>query len=702
MVNKVDFISKGLQVKPKYVEQVCQMAAEGATLPFMARYRKEATGGMDELQIDAILKASQSYEALVARKETVRKAMVEQGATDKILEQLNQCWDETQLEDLYLPFKKQRKTKADKAIALGLEPLARILLSGRMESLSHTVKPFIRGEVKTQEQALDGALDLMAFWLAQREKIRSMVRESFAKYARVRSEVKDDTLEQAPQFKQYFKHEESAKYIPSHRLLALLRGEDLGVLKLKIRPDRQRSLDFLKAYFSKGSAAALEYIHKAVHKAYLSYLEPQMETELRKEMKAKADAEALEVFAKNLNQLLLQPPLGQKRILGIDPGFASGCKLVCLDEHGSLLHNETIYPHAPKNQKGPAASKIRQLVEAYKIEAIAVGNGTAGRETEQFLLKQALPAEVEVYNVNEDGASVYSASPLARKEFPKFDLTVRGAVSIGRRLMDPLAELVKIPPQSLGVGQYQHDISENLLKDRLGLEVERVVNQVGVDLNTASAELLKHVSGLGSQLAEHIVQYREEHGKFSSRQELLKVPRLGAKAFEQSAGFLRISSPKHPLDQTGVHPERYGVLESFAQSQGLSLEEMVGNDQIKSLDWSDLEQAVGEATCKDIIEELLQPNRDPREHVKVFRFNPNISSMKDLKTGMKLPGVVTNITQFGAFVDIGIKENGLLHLSQMGAGYVADPHEVVAVNQQLTVEVIGIDMDRKRIQLSIK
>jgi uncharacterized protein len=701
----IDFVSQRVSENQKNVASVIRLLEEGGTIPFISRYRKEQSGGLDEVSIERIAEAKDAYEIIVKRQQTILKAITKQEKmTPELKEQIISCFDLQGLEDIYLPFKEGRKTRADKAKDLGLEPLARMLMSQRVDSVERTAQSFVKGDVLDVEMALKGACDIMASWVNERTLAREIVRENFSKYSIITSKLVKGKDAEADTYRNYFEFSERLKNSPSHRFLAMMRGETEGLLKVSIRPDSERLLERLERLFCKGNSHATEYVRKSVHDAYKRLLAPSLESETRQLQKEKADKDAVDVFAENLEQLLLMPPLGPKRILALDPGFASGCKLVCLDEHGAILHNETIYPHPPKNEINQSGKKINQLINAYKIEAVAIGNGTAGRETERFIKKVPFQENVAVYMVNEDGASVYSASSIARKEFPEFDVTVRGAISIGRRLMDPLAELVKIEPKAIGVGQYQHDVNQKYLQERLSRVVEKCVNGVGVNIGTASAELLQYVSGLGPQLAENIVAFRNENGTINSRDLLKKVPRMGAKTFEQCAGFIRIPKATNPLDNSAVHPESYAVVKQMAKKLGCTIPELVGNpNKVKELSLDDfITDTIGLPTLQDICKELEKPGRDPRSGLKVFSFAEHISSIKDLIPEMRLPGVISNVTRFGAFVDIGIKENGLIHISELKDGFVSDPTEVVHLGQQLEVRVLSIDLERKRIQLSLK
>jgi len=698
-------ISRSLNLPKGDVERTLALLSEGATIPFLSRYRKEQTGGLDEVQIAEIQKENQRIAEFEKRRKTILEAIAEQGKlTDELENSIKSARDLNELEDLYLPFKQKRKTKAGEAREKGLEALAAILMKQDISEAESTAKRFVKGKVKNVDEALEGARFIMAEWMNERPAARNSLRRLFARRAEIRSKLVKGKEEEAQKYRDYFDFSEPIKRIPSHRLLAIRRAETEGLLRVSIEPPKEVAIESLERYFVKGKSASAEQVSMAVNDAYRRLMKPSIETEFKNESKEKADAEAIKIFAENLRQLLLTPPVGQKRTLAIDPGFKSGCKTVCLDEHGDLLHNENIYPHPPQNDKAKAAAKIGQLVESYRIEAIAIGNGTAGRETEDFIRRRVrFRQDVEVYVVNEAGASIYSASSIARKEFPDYDVTVRGAVSIGRRLMDPLAELVKIDPKSIGVGQYQHDVDQNKLKEALDRTVESVVNRVGVELNTASEHLLAYVSGLGPKLADNIVAYRTENGAFANREELKKVKGMGPKAFEQSAGFLRIRDAKNPLDNSAVHPESYYIVKRMAKKLGRPLEELVGaKDLLKDLDpKAFIHEQAGLPTVQLIIEELGKIGRDPRGKAKMFEFDPRLRKVEDLEEGMVVPGIVTNIAKFGAFVDIGVKQDGLIHVSQMADRFVSDPNEIVKLQQQLKVKITEVDVKRKRIQLSL-
>jgi uncharacterized protein len=701
----ISLISKSLNLSAKNVESTVKLIDEGATIPFISRYRKEATGGLDEVQISKIKDLSEKFLELEKRKEFILKSISEQEKLTPDLEkQISESWDSTELEDIYLPFKPKRQTRAEKARKKGLEGLAKWLMSQQSGSVSSKASEFINEEVKDEEDALQGARDIIAEWVNEDANTRQIVRNIFSREAVITSKVISGKEEEDEKYADYFDFSAPLARCPSHRILAIRRGESEGFLRVSISVDEDKCLERLVPCYAKNNTEAADHVEDAVVDAYKRLLKPSIETEFAALSKEKADESAISVFADNLRQLLLAPPLGQQRILGIDPGYRTGCKLVCLDQQGNLLHNETIYPHPPQNEYSKAGNKVVKLVSTYKIDAIAIGNGTASRETERFITNLRYEKEVKVFVVSESGASVYSASKIAREEFPNYDVTVRGAVSIGRRLSDPLAELVKIDPKSIGVGQYQHDVDQNKLKKALDQTVESCVNLVGVNLNTASKHLLTYVSGLGDTLAQNIIDYRSENGPFRSRSELKKVPRLGPKAFEQSAGFLRIPDSTNPLDNSAVHPESYPIVEKMAKDLNTSVKELINNkpliDSIKIDRYKT--DSVGEETLTDILLELEKPGRDPRSKVQLLEFDPNIRTINDLKEGMILPGIVTNITNFGCFVDVGIKENGLVHISEMANHFISNPGEVVSLHQHLNVKVLSVDLERKRIQLSLK
>ena len=697
-------IATALNIAVHQVKNTLTLLESGATIPFISRYRKEATGGLNEVQIAEISDQNEKLCEMAKRKETILKTIEEQGKlTAELKKRIESCWNATELEDIYLPYKPKRKTRAEAARQKGLEPLATILMMQRENNLMARARTFINKEVKDEEEALKGARDIIAEQVSEDERSRNQLRNQFNRQAIITSKVIKGKEEEAIKYKDYFDFSEPLKRCTSHRLLAIRRGETEGLLKVSISPDDEECAERLERNYVRGNNECSRQVQEAVHDAYKRLLKPSIETEFAALSKGKADEEAIRVFAGNLRQLLLAPPLGQKRVMGIDPGYRTGCKVVCLDAQGNLLHNETIYPHPPKSEHALSSRKLTKLVEQYAIEAIAIGNGTASRETEAFVTNQRYDRKLQVFVVSEDGASIYSASQTAREEFPEYDVTVRGAVSIGRRLMDPLAELVKIEAKSIGVGQYQHDVDQTALKKSLDQTVESCVNLVGVNLNTASKHLLTYVSGLGPTLAQNIVDYRTEYGPFASRKELMKVPRMGAKAFEQSAGFLRIPGAKNPLDNSAVHPESYAVVERIAKDMKCSVEELIKNKELRSK--IDIKKyvtpTVGLPTLTDIMQELEKPGRDPRQQIKVFEFDKNVKTIDDLKTGMVLPGIVTNITNFGCFVDVGIKENGLVHVSQIRREFISDPTTVVSIHEHVQVKVLSIDYERKRIRMTM-
>lgn len=701
-------IAAELKLPAHRIANTLKLLQGGATIPFISRYRKEATGGLDEVQIGDIQTRYEKLCELSKRKETVLSTIEEQGKlTPELKARISACWNATELEDIYLPFKPKRKTRAEAARAKGLEPLALLLMMQKENNLAAKVRNFVKGEVKDEEDALKGARDILAEQISEDERSRNLMRNQFQRQALIQSKVvKGKEAEEASaKYRDYFDFCEPLKKCSSHRLLALRRGESEGVLKVTIFPeDEDMCNERLQRLFVRANNECAHQVEEALTDAYKRLLKPAIETEFAALSKEKADEEAIRVFAENLRQLLLAPPLGQKRVIGIDPGFRTGCKVVCLDAQGTLLHNEAIYPHPPKSEYAQAARKVVKLVEQYKIEAIAIGNGTASRETEQFVTSQRYDREVQVFVVSEDGASIYSASKTAREEFPDYDVTVRGAVSIGRRLMDPLAELVKIDAKSIGVGQYQHDVDQTKLKASLDQTVESCVNLVGVNVNTASKHLLTYVSGLGPTLAQNIVDYRTGNGPFESRRQLLKVPRMGAKAYEQCAGFLRIPQAKNPLDNSAVHPESYPIVEQMAKDLNCTVANLIKDKELRGK--IDLKKyvtdTIGLPTLTDILQELDKPGRDPRQKIQVFEFDKNVRTLDDLQEGMELPGIVTNITNFGCFVDIGIKENGLVHVSQLADRFVSNPADVVRIHQHVRVKVMSIDHERKRIQLTMK
>lgn len=698
-------ISAALGISERQISQTLGLLEDGATIPFISRYRKEATGGLDEVQIEAIQTQYEKLSETAKRKETILNTIQEQGKlTAELQKRIEETWDNTLLEDIYLPYKPKRKTRAEAARQKGLEPLATLLMLQREPHPEERAASYVKGDVKNVEDALKGARDIIAEHVSEDERARNSVRNAFARQGTLTAKVVKGKEEEATKYHDYFDCSESLKRCSSHRLLAIRRAEAEGLLKVSISPDDEECVERLERQFVRSNNPCGQQVAEAVQDSYKRLLKPSIETEFATQSKERADEEAIKVFAENLRQLLLASPLGQKRVMGIDPGFRTGCKVVCLDAQGNLLHNENIYPHPPVSKQKEAFAKLQMMIESYKIDAVAIGNGTASRETEEFLKHQRFNRDIQIFIVSEQGASIYSASKIARDEFPDYDVTVRGAVSIGRRLMDPLAELVKIDPKSIGVGQYQHDVDQTKLKKSLDQTVENCVNLVGVNLNTASSHLLTYISGLGPQLAQNIVNYRAENGAFTSRKELMKVPRMGAKAFEQCAGFLRIPQAKNPLDNTAVHPESYCIVEQMAKDLGCSVAELIASRELRLKINPEryLSPTVGMPTLKDILQELDKPGRDPRGPIKIFEFDKNVRTINDLREGMELPGIVGNITNFGAFVDIGIKENGLVHLSQLADRFISDPNEVVSIHQHIRVKVLSIDMDRKRIQLTMK
>ena len=695
-----EFIQSNAGLSAKSIANTLNLLNEGATVPFISRYRKEMTGGLDEVEITTIRDLAKKHDELIARQNTILSSIEEQGKlTPELKDKITSCFESTVLEDLYLPYKQKRQTKGDKAKKLGLEPLARMIMAQRGGDPETMAEKFVKGDVEDEEMAISGAKDIMAEWMNENSAARARMRQMFQRKSVLASKLVKGKEEEGAKYRDYFDFSEPLYKCASHRFLALIRAEREGFISLKAQPDQQEAIESLERFFVKGNDACAEIVAEACKESYKRLMCPSLENELLNEAKEKADKEAIKVFSTNLRQLLLAPPVGSKRVLAIDPGFRTGCKVVCLDESGNLLTNATIYPHPPQNESSAAQAKIAQLVQAYKIEAIAIGDGTAGRETEAFIKKTRFDRDLEVYVVREDGASIYSASPIARKEFPDFDVTVRGSVSIGRRLMDPLAELVKIDAKSVGVGQYQHEVNQTQLKEALDDVVISCVNTVGVDLNTASPYLLSYVSGLGSTLAENIVAYRTENGGIKSRDELKKVKRLGEKAFEQAAGFLRVRDAENPLDNSSVHPESYKLVSSMAKKLKVDIKELLGNEEllkaIKKTDFPDIDGY----TFDDIIKELKKPGRDPRKKAKVLEFDNAIRTIDDLRIGMLLPGIVTNVTAFGAFVNIGIKENGLIHKSQLAETYVEDPAQFISLHEHVEVQVLEVDSSRKRVGL---
>jgi len=698
-------ISSALNIAVKQISSTLSLLNDGATIPFISRYRKESTGGLDEVQIGNIKELYDKLCELKKRKETILSTIKEQGKlTPELAKRIEVSWDGTELEDIYLPYKPKRKTRAEVARQKGLEPLATLLLQQRDNDVTTKAEAFVKGDVKDVEDALKGARDIIAEQVNEDERARNQVRNLFNRQAVITAKIVKGKEEEAAKYQDYFDFSEPLKRCSSHRLLAIRRAEAEGLLKVSISPNDEECTERLERLYVRNNNASGIQVAEAVKDGYKRLLKPSIETEFSAFSKETADTEAIRVFAENLRQLLLAPPLGQKRVLGLDPGYRTGCKLVCLDAQGKLLHNEAIYPHPPQNEKLMASKKVTKLVEAYDIQAIAIGNGTASRETEAFVTSLRFDREVQVFVVSENGASIYSASKTARDEFPEYDVTVRGAVSIGRRLMDPLAELVKIEPKSIGVGQYQHDVDQGKLKKSLDQTVENCVNSVGVNLNTASTHLLTYISGLGPQLAQNIVNFRTENGAFNSRKQLMKVPRMGAKAFEQCAGFLRIPQAGNPLDNSAVHPESYYIVEQMAKDLNCTVEELIKSKELRAQIKPEryVSPTVGMPTLNDIMQELEKPGRDPRSTIKVFEFDKNVKTINDLQEGMVLPGIVTNITNFGCFVDVGIKENGLVHISQLADKFVSDPTEIVSIHQQVMVRVDSVDLGRKRVQLSMK
>lgn len=702
----IQFIQNQINVPVKGIENTIALINEDCTIPFISRYRKDQTGNLDEVIIEQIAKLSKQFDEIVKRKESVLKSIDEQGQlTSELKSKIEKSFDLQEIEDLYLPYKKKKKTRADVARENGLEPLAKIIFSQCNEDVDYLSTQYINDKVKNEDEALQGARDIIAEWINENIYIRKNLRRMFQRKAVVATKVvkKKQEEEEAQKYKQYFDWAEPISKAPSHRLLAMLRAENEGYIKLSVAIEEHEAIDFIENEIIKSNNDTTEHIELAIKDSYKRLLEPAISNETLQEAKAKADIKAIEVFAGNLGQLLLAPPLGEKRILAIDPGYRSGCKVVCLDEKGDLLYNETIYPHQPQNETAMAMKKIKSMVNAYNIEAISIGNGTASRETEFFIKKIAFDKPVQVFVVSEAGASVYSASKIAREEFPNYDVTVRGSVSIGRRLSDPLAELVKIDPKSIGVGQYQHDVDQTKLKEELDNTVIRCVNSVGININTASKSLLSYVSGIGEKMAENIIAYRSENGPFEDRKQIKKVPRLGEKAFQQAAAFVRIHKGKNPLDNSAVHPEAYPIVEKMAKDLKISVDELIANKEKIALIQPEnyINETIGILGIKDILKELVKPGLDPRKAAKVFEFDPNVKTINDVRAGMILPGIVNNITAFGCFVDIGVKESGLVHISQLKAGFVSDVNEVVKLHQHVQVKVVEVDEDRKRIQLTM-
>ena len=702
----ISLISKSLSIGAKQVENTIKLLEEGATIPFISRYRKEMTGSLDELQVGAVSDMLSKLKEIEKRKATILSTIEQQEKlTPELKSKIEASWDAIELEDIYLPFKPKRRTRAEMAKEKGLEPLAMAILLQTNKDVHYEAAKFVNENVKDEEDALKGARDIIAEIINEDSRVRNNVRNVFAREAIISSKVVKGKEEEAEKYRDYFDWSEPLSKASSHRILAMRRGESEGFLKVTISPaEDEPAIERVKKLYVKSRNEAASQVEEAAEDSYKRLIKPSIETEFSQLSKETADEKAINVFVNNLKQLLLAAPLGEKRVLAIDPGYRTGCKIVCLDSQGNLIHNETIYPHPPQNQTSLAAKKITSLVEQYSIEAISIGNGTASRETESFIKRLSFDRALQVFVVSEDGASIYSASKIAREEFPEYDVTVRGAVSIGRRLLDPLAELVKIDPKSIGVGQYQYDVNQTLLKKSLDQTVENCVNQVGVNVNTASKHLLTYVSGLGPLLAKNIVEYRSKNGPFNSRKELMKVPRMGDKAFEQSAGFLRISNAANPLDNSAVHPESYHIVEEIAKDLNCKVEDLIKSADLRSKINSRkyIDNGVGELTLKDIIAELEKPGRDPRKNIKVFEFDSSIRTIDDLREGAILPGIVTNITNFGAFVDVGIKENGLVHISQLADKFISDPTEYISVHQHVYVKVMSVDHQRKRVQLTMK
>jgi uncharacterized protein len=706
-MTNINFIQSQVNTTPKNIEATLKLLSEDCTIPFISRYRKDQTGNLDEVQVENIAKFSKQYDEIVKRKESILKTIEEQGQlSPELKSKIEKSFDLQEVEDLYLPYKKKKKTRADVARENGLEPLATLILAQKNDDVDFLSTQYINKNVENEEEALQGARDIVAEWINENIAVRQSLRRLYNRKAVIETKVvkKKAEEEDAQKFKQYFDWAEPLSKAPSHRLLAMLRAENEGFIKLKIETDIDETYDLIDEIIIKnGNSPSINHVQLAIEDSYKRLLHPAISNETLQEAKAKADIKAIDVFAGNLSQLLLAPPLGEKRILAIDPGYRSGCKIVCLDEKGDLLYNETIYPHQPQNETAMAMKKIKSMVNAYNIEAISIGNGTASRETEFFIKKIAFDKPVQVFVVSEAGASIYSASKIARDEFPNYDVTVRGSVSIGRRLSDPLAELVKIDAKSIGVGQYQHDVDQTKLKEELDNTVIRCVNSVGININTASKSLLSYVSGIGEKMAENIIAYRQENGPFEDRKQIKKVPRLGEKAYQQAAAFVRIHNGKNPLDNSAVHPEAYPIVEKMAKDLKISVNELIANKEkialIKPESYTN--ETIGILGIKDILKELEKPGLDPRKAAKVFEFDPNVKTIKDVRTGMILPGIVNNITAFGCFVDIGVKESGLVHVSQLKAGFVSDVNEVVKLHQHVQVKVVEVDEDRKRIQLTM-
>lgn len=702
-MNSITYITQNIQeLSEKQVVAITQLLEGGATIPFIARYRKEVTQGADETQIEKVVQFNDKFGEIESRKKTILKSIEDQDLlTSELQQKIEQSMDLQELEDIYLPYKPKRQTRGEKAKKLGLEGLAKIIMSQR-GGIEHQIHKFLNNDIPDEEDAIQGAQDIIAEWINEHMAARKRLRNLMWREGIISSKLIKDKGEEAEKFKDYFDYSEPVKRIPSHRYLAIMRGEKEGFLRIKVEIDIDRAKDQIAGYFIKNDVEG--YVESALEDSLKRLIIPSTTTQIHQQLKEQSDEKAIQIFTDNLKQLLMTPPVGDKRTLAIDPGFRTGCKIVCLDEKGDILHNETIFPHPPQKEIAPAKNKIRNLADTYNIEAIAIGDGTASRETEQFIKSIRFNKELLVFVVSEDGASIYSASSLARKEFPQYDVTVRGAISIGRRMMDPLSELVKIDPKSLGIGQYQHDVDQKALKAHLDRVVESVVNNVGVDINAASPQLLQYVAGIGPGLADKIVQHRSENGQFKNRKSIKDVSGMGAKAFEQSAGFLRINNGDQPLDKSAVHPERYNLVKKAAKEHQMTIDELVGNsEKIDQIDWKKYtSEEVGQYTINDLIEELKKPGRDPRKKAKVLEFDPTLRTIADVKPGMLVNGIITNVTNFGAFVNIGIKENALIHISELADRYISDPMEVVKLHEHLTIKIIGVDEQRKRIQGSLK
>lgn len=705
MTTAINFISERTGISARQVTATTKLLDDGSTIPFISRYRKEATGSLNEVEIQAISMAYENFKELEKRKEFIIQAIEGQGLlSNELKEKIKNCIQENELEDLYLPYKPKRRTKAEIARKRGLEPLAKIIMAQNTQDINKTAIKYKNEEVQSADDAISGAADIIAEWISENQSTRNIVRNAFEKYAVISCKVSKGKEVEAANYQNYFDYSSSLKKCNSYRILAMRRGEKENLLQVSIDIDKSIILEKIERKYIRSNNECSSIIKEAIADSYKRLIKPSIENEFATLSKENADSTAIALFADNARQLLFAPPLGHKRALAIDPGYRTGCKIVCLDEQGNLLHNDTIYPTPPKSEFTLSAKKLSYLIEAYKIDAIALGNGTASRETEKFLQSIRYSRKINIYIVSEDGASIYSASKIAREEFPDKDVTVRGAVSIGRRLLDPLAELVKIDPKSIGVGQYQHDVDQNKLKKALEFTVESCVNSVGVNINTASKELLTYISGLGPQLAQNIVTYRAENGDFTNKEQLLNVPRLGIKAYQQCAGFVRVPNSENPLDNTAVHPENYNIVSKMAKNCNCSINELISNESIrKNIDLSKYtDNNIGLPTLNDIMQELEKPGRDPRKTITVMQFEESVKSFEDLKTDMVINGIVTNITQFGVFVDIGIKENGLIHISELSDSYVSNPSDIVKIHQQIKVRIKELDKQRKRIALSMK